>query len=358
MAAAGHDAVSEVPASRWDTADLSRFAAVSEPVAARQRCASFLADAELFDNGFFGVSPSEAATMDPQQRRLLECGYEALHGAAMRKAELLGSVTGVFLGIWNPEFGEVVARSPSLASSVYSATAATCSMAAGRLSFVLGLQGPCSSIDTACSSGLVASHGGLRALQTHECTAALALGVNMIFSQAAAVATAMAGMTSPRGRSHSFDNRADGYGRGEGCHAAVLQPSGDGIKPAKLSLLGSCVRQDGKSASLTAPNGQAQQALLRAALADGGVEPAALSAYEAHGTGTPLGDPIEVRSLAAAVLAARVPSPPLCVGSLKANCGHAEPAVGGAACALPTQRARGLDGAAGGRGGVSSFGYS
>ena len=196
---------------------------------------------------------------------------------------------------------KVVARSPSLASSVYSATAATCSVAAGRLSFVLGLQGPCSSIDTACSSGLVASHGGLRALQMHECAAALALGVNMMFSQASAVATAMAGMTSSRGRSHSFDSRADGYGRGEGCHAAVLQPSGDGDTPG-LSLLGSCVRQDGKSASLTAPNGQAQQALLRAALADGGVEPAALSAYEAHGTGTPLGDPIEVRSLAAAVL--------------------------------------------------------
>ena len=391
MAAAGHDAASEVPASRWDTSDLSRFAAVPETVAARQRCASFLADAELFDNGFFGVSPAEAAAMDPQQRRLLECGYEALHGAAMRKAELLGSVTGVFLGIWNPEFGEVVARSPSLASSVYAITAATCSLAAGRLSFVLGLQGPCSSIDTACSSGLVASHGSLRALQMHECTAALALGVNMIFSQAACISLAIAGMTSPRGRSHSFDSRADGYGRGEGCHAAVLQPSGDGDTPG-LSLLGSCVRQDGKSASLTAPNGQAQQALLRAAFADGGVEPAALSCYEAHGTGTPLGDPIEVRSLAAAVLAARAPSPPLCVGSLKANCGHAEPAAGlagllrlaaglleaqappnaqlrrinphvgsaveGVACALPTQLARGLDAAAGGRGGVSSFGYS
>merc|ERR1712185_80498 len=160
----------------------------------------------------------------------------------------------------------------------------------------------------------------------------------------------------------------------------------------QLPLIGSCVRQDGKSASLTAPNGQAQRALLRAALADGGVEAAALSCYEAHGTGTPLGDPIEVRSLAAAVLAARAPSPPLCVGSLKANCGHAEPAAGlaglfrlaagllearappnaqlrrinphvgsaveGVACALPTQLARGLDAAAGGRGGVSSFGYS
>ena len=205
-------------------------------------------------------------------------------------------------------------------------------------------------------------------------------------------------MSSATGRSHTFDSRADGFARGEGCTVAVLVTPGERVpasvphRGAGLVLRGSCVRQDGKSASLTAPNGQAQQALLRAALADGGVEPAALSAYEAHGTGTPLGDPIEVRSLAAAVLAARTPSPPLCVDSLKANCGHAEPAAGlagllrlaagllearappnaqlrrinphvgsaveGAACALPTQLARGLDAAAGGRGGVSSFGYS
>ena len=265
------------------------------------------------------------------------------------------------------------------------------SIAAGRLSFVLGLQGPCVSYDTACSAALVASHAALRALQLDECSPALSVGVNLMLLPGVGFSFAVAGMTSPTGRCHTFDAAADGYVRGEACCAAVLA-MGEESSGSGLSLLGSCVRQDGKSASLTAPNGQAQQALLRAALADGGVEPAALSCYEAHGTGTPLGDPIEVRSLAAAVLAARAPSPPLCVGSLKANCGHAEPAAGlagllrlaagllearappnaqlrrinphvgsaveGVACALPTQLARGLDAAAGGRGGVSSFGYS
>ncbi|EOD23041.1 polyketide synthase, partial [Emiliania huxleyi CCMP1516] len=219
--------------------------------------------------------------MDPQQRRLLEVGYEALHGAAMRKASLQGSLCGVFLGVWTPEFNDVLARSPA-ALSVYSATAAMCSVAAGRVSFVLGLQGPCLSYDTACSSSLAAAHGGMRALQLRECTAALALGVNMIFSQYASLGMARAGMTSPHGRSHSFDRRADGYGRGEGCHAAVLRLAAGGLQ----LLRGCVVRQDGRSASLTAPNGQAQQALVVAAVGESGLDAGEVSCYEAHGTGT------------------------------------------------------------------------
>ena len=388
LAAASSDGIGEVPPERWSVE--AALAGVDQVVGQRVRHGGFLSGAELFDNARFGVSPAEAAAVDPQQRLLLERGYEALHGAGMDKAALGGSLAGVFLGIAANDWQSVAAQSAS-AGACTPPPAGSMSVASGRLSFVLGLQGPCVSYDTACSAALVASHAALRALQLDECSPALSVGVNLMLLPGVGFSFAVAGMTSPTGRCHTFDAAADGYVRGEACCAAVLA-MGEESSGSGLSLLGSCVRQDGKSASLTAPNGQAQQALLRAALADGGVEPAALSCYEAHGTGTPLGDPIEVRSLAAAVLAARAPSPPLCVGSLKANCGHAEPAAGlagllrlaagllearappnaqlrrinphvgsaveGAACALPTQLARGLDAAAGGRGGVSSFGYS
>lgn len=198
------------------------------------------------------------------------------------------------------------------------------SIAAGRLSYTLGLHGPCVTYDTACSAALAAGHAALRALQLAECAVGLVLGVTLMLAPSIGTNCAVAGMTSARGRSHTFDKRADGYARSEACGGVALRPCGE--DRGVLGLLGSAVRQDGRSASLTAPNGLAQQSLLVAALHDANTSVDMLALNEVHGTGTALGDPIEVGSLVVAVLSAREVA--LAVGGVKANIGHAEPAAG------------------------------
>ena len=271
MSSRGVDTLSAVPPSRWEESDAVLALAARSPAMLH---GGFLASAELLDHSCFGISPAEAAVMDPQQRLLLEHSLCALHGAGTPKQQLMGSLTGVFVGVWACEYAEVLRESPA-GRSVYAATAATCSVVAGRVSFVLGLHGPCVSYDTACSSGLVACHSGRRALQHGECATDVVAGVNMIFSPSACAVTALAGMTSPTGRSHSFDARADGYARGEACAAGVLSGEAGSVTGAH-DVCGSAVRSDGRSASLTAPNGQAQQGLLRAALADASTRVASL----------------------------------------------------------------------------------
>jgi acyl transferase domain-containing protein/acyl carrier protein len=299
----------------------------------------------------------------------------------------------VFLGIAANDYADIVRSTPSLARNVYSATGSSHSVASGRISYVLGLNGPCISVDTACSAALAANHLALRALQREECNHALSLGVSMMLLPGVTISFATAGMLSAGGHCHTFDVRADGYVRGEACCAVTLRTCGGSDED--LQLLGSCVRQDGKSASLTAPNGQAQQALLCAALSDAGMRADAVALLEAHGTGTALGDPIETRSVAS-LLHGRNSHEALAVSSLKANGGHAEPCAGisgllsmcasllstatppnsqlrsinphveGAleevVCALPTQQSAApkCRSAIGGRftGGVDSFGYS
>ena len=321
--------------------------------------------------------------MDPCQRLVLEFGYAALHDAPLGRTELGGSLTGFFLGFSGTEFAQVLLASPA-GGSVYAATGSSGSIAAGRLSYTLGLHGPCVSYDTACSAALAAGHAGLRALQLAECGVGLVVGVTLMLAPGVGMSFAVVGMTSARGRSHTFDERADGYARGEACGGVALRGGmNDG---AVLGLCGSAVRQDGRSASLTAPNGQAQQGLLVAALQDASTSVDTLALNEAHGTGTALGDPIEAGSLVRAVLSAREKA--LAVGGVKANIGHAEPAAGmtgllklalglhaseaapnaqlrllnphvgdtlrGVAGALPVQLAAMTIGG----GGVSSFGYS
>ena len=269
--------------------------------------------------------------MDPQQRLLLESGYEALHTARLDRASLGGSLTGVFVGIAANEFAQLLAASPA-GASVYAATGSSHSIASGRLSYVLGLHGACAAYDSACSAALVALHAAVRALQGDECTRGLAAGVNLMLTPAVGASFALAGMTSPHGRSHTFDARADGYARAEACAAVSMAPSAAADTEGwKLSAVvqGCAVRSDGRSASLTAPNGQAQQGLLRAALADASTFADSVAMAEAHGTGTALGDPIEAGSLAGAVLSGRPAScSPVGVGGVKANIGHAEPAAG------------------------------
>jgi 3-oxoacyl-(acyl-carrier-protein) synthase len=321
MVMCGSDAIVQVPAARWD---LDAQPALHEPVSGRMRHGGFVRGAQLADNAAFAVSPAEAAAMDPCQRLLLERGYIALHDAALDRTALGGSLTGVFLGFLGTEFAQLLAASPA-GGSVYAATGSSASIASGRLSYALGLHGPCVSYDTACSAALVAGHAALRALQLAECSVSLIEGVNLVLAPGVGTSFAIAGMTSARGRSHTFDERADGYARGEAFGGVALRRGGDAAR-RELGLLGSAVRQDGWSASLTAPNGQAQRVLLVAAMRDAETSVDALALSEAHGTGTALGDPIEAGSLAAAVLTPR--EVPLAVGGVKANVGHAEPAAG------------------------------
>ena len=187
----GCDMSAEVPGTRWEQDETTAAMATRAP---SMRHGGFLRDAQWFDNSFFGVSPAEAAVMDPQQRLLLEQGYAALHDAGQRKQALMGSGTGVFVGLWACEYTEVLSSSPA-GESVYAATAATCSVVVGRVSFALGLHGPCISFDTACSSSLAASHAAMRGLQCSECGDALVAGVNMVFSRAASMICGVAGMT-------------------------------------------------------------------------------------------------------------------------------------------------------------------
>jgi len=324
MAACGGDETSEVPMDRWG---LGAFQRSSDLVERRVRYGAFLQNVDKFDNVRFSLSSAEASAMDPQQRLLLENGYSAMHSTAMDRSSLLGSGIGVYVGITACEWPTILQSCP-LAHSVYSATGGSHSIASGRLSFVLGLQGPCVSHDTACSSALVAHHAALRGIQLGECVGGLTASVNLMLLPAVSWSFAVAGMTSPNGKCHTFDSRADGYVRAEACCSLVLGLV-DAARPiSTISVLGSSVRQDGKSASLTAPNGQAQQMLVRDALNDAGVPPRLLCCYEAHGTGTPLGDPIEMRSFASSVLIDFSERCFLAVGSMKANAGHAEPTAG------------------------------
>ena len=280
----------------------------------RARLGAFMQGIDYFDHHTFAISRAEASCMDPQQRLLLEHDCTALHGAGFERSSLLGSDTGVYLGITSTEFAQYPTQ-----QSAYIGSVGHC-FAAGRLSFVLGLQGPCIAFDTACSSSLVAFHAALRALQSNECTLAVVSGVYAMLIPTVAVRYAQAGMTSISGRSRTFDKRADGFGRGEACAATILQC----LATSDVSVAEAAVRQDGKSASLTAPNGQMQRALIQAACKGAGAT--SIGCVEAHGTGTKLGDPTEVGAIAAAL--ARDCNHAINICSAKANMGHAEPAAG------------------------------
>ena len=341
-----------------DDVVLARGWVASSVAAARENAqyAGVLRGAVCFDPSLFDVSRSESSAMDPQQRLLLEHGYEALHDSGEDKVGLHGKSVGVEVGVYATDFHEILMRSPA-ATGVYAATGAALSIASGRLSYLLGLRGPSVSVDTACSSALVALHyaaNDLRGLAGFAMKSSvqnelhLAAGVNLMLVPSPSLVMAAAGMTSPTGRSHTFDRRANGFVRGEGCVAVTLaanikesratsrRPSavlssdrrGSGTATtASPQIQSVAVAQDGKSASLTAPNGQAQQQLLHAALRFAGSTRAELRSIEAHGTGTPLGDPIEAGSLKGA-LVGRDGGQPLVLGGVKGNSGHTESAAG------------------------------
>jgi len=323
----GGDAITLAPPTRWNPADVARLQAAGLSAAC---WGGFLDDVDQFDPAFFGISGREAAGMDPQQRLLLEVAWEALERAGQAPDGLAGSQTGVYVGICSSEYAWThIATGNDI--DPYATTGTAYSLVANRLSYLLNLRGPSMAIDTACSSSLVAAHLACNSLRTGECSLALVGGVNLTLFPEGSTALAKWGMLAGDGRCKTFDARADGYVRGEGCGVMVLkrlseaQAHGD---PVLAVIRGSAVNQDGRSAGLTAPNLLAQQAVLRQALANAGVAPGRIGYVEAHGTGTALGDPIEIESLTAVIGKPRANGRSCWVGSVKANIGHLEAAAG------------------------------
>jgi len=307
------DAIIEVPPERWTDPSAPRLGGfLHEPV-------------DGLDTDFFGISPREAVTLDPQQRLLLEVAWEALEHAAIDPRSLAGTSTGVFVGISGTDYAQRLPQSQRLEVSGYLATGNAASTAAGRLSFFLGTHGPSMAIDTACSSSLVSVHLAVQSLRRGESDVALAGGVNLILSPEMSIYLARAQALSPRGRCRTFDAGADGYVRAEGCGMVVLKRLSDARAAGDrvLALIaGSAVNHDGRTSGLTVPNGVSQQNVLERALDDARVDAAQVSFVETHGTGTPLGDPIEVQALG------RVFRSPLVLGAVKTNIGHLEAAAG------------------------------
>ncbi|MCW2248523.1 natural product biosynthesis luciferase-like monooxygenase protein/amino acid adenylation domain-containing protein [Azospirillum fermentarium] len=327
----GQDMVTEIPADRWDTA-AHYDPTPGTPGKTYARHGGFLRDVDRFDATFFGISAREAEGMDPQQRVLLEVAWEALEDAGLIPEQLAGSATGVFVGVTASDYGLLqVEHADDDYNNPYFNTGTPLNGCAGRLSYVLGFQGPCLAVDTACSSSLSAIHLACASLRAGECAQALAGGVNLILSPKLYVTLAAAGMLAPDGRCKTFDAAADGYVRGEGCGLVVLKRYRDAVAAGDriLALIrASAVNQDGASSGFTVPNGIAQQRLIRQVLGKAGLSPADIDYVEAHGTGTSLGDVIEVQALGTVLGQAAGRDRPLLLGSVKSNIGHLESAAG------------------------------
>jgi acyl transferase domain-containing protein/acyl carrier protein len=326
----GHDAVSEVPRDRWDI-DAYYDPDPDRPGKMSSRWSGFVDDIHGFDAAFFGISPREAAAMDPQQRLLLEVCWQALEHAGQAPAKLNGTLTGVYVGMSTSDYHQLLIARGDHAIDAYMASGSAHSIAAGRVAYCLGLQGPNVAVDTACSSSLVAVHLACQALRNRECNLALAGGVNAILSPQTTITLSKAHMMAPDGRCKAFDASANGFVRAEGCGIVVLKRLADAVAGGDRILCvirGSAINQDGRSSGITAPNGAAQERVIRRALAAAGVTPKEVGYVETHGTGTSLGDPIEAHALAAVFGGDRADTDPLLIGSVKTNLGHLEAAAG------------------------------
>lgn len=321
--------VVEVPLERWDNS-IYYDPDQDKPGRISTRFAGMLKDIDKFDAAFFRITPLEARTMDPQQRLLLEVAWEALENANIAPPTLVRSKTGVFIGIMGLDYGTNIMGSGDIEDiDAYFGTGNTLGLAAGRLSYVLKLNGPSFSLDTACSSSLVALHLACKSLRDKESDMAIVGGVNLILAPEVSISFSKAHLMAPDGRSKTFDALADGYVRGEGCGVVCLKTLSKAIKDGDLIIAlvrGSAVNHDGPSGGLTVPSAPAQEAVIRQALSMANLAPEDIDYIEAHGTGTSLGDPIEVGALSKIFTNPRLK--PLFVGSVKTNFGHLEAAAG------------------------------
>ena len=322
----GVDAVTPIPADRWDPslggADANAPGTLTTPRA------GLIDDIVGFDAEFFGIAPREATRMDPQQRVLLEVTWDALRDAGCRAETLRGSATGVFVAIYSDDYARnLYADWDSI--DAHTASGNSHGVAAGRISYMLDLRGPALAIDTACSSSLVAVHTACRSLREGETSLAIVGAASLLISPEQSVSLSRWGMMAPDGHCKVFDASADGWVRGEGAGALVLKrladALGDGDRVHAV-IRGTAVNQDGRSAALTAPNGLAQRALVRSALANARVAASRVTYIEAHGTGTSVGDPIELEALVDEI--GRSAGEPCVIGAVKANIGHLEAAAG------------------------------
>jgi acyl transferase domain-containing protein len=326
----GRDAVTEVPPERWDV-EAYYDPDPAAPGKTFSRHGSFLKDIDQFDPEFFGIAPREALGMDPQQRLLLEVVWEALENAGHNPAALSGSKTGVFIGIWSNDYSTLQVVNQAARLDMYFGAGNSHSIASGRISYILGLRGPCASIDTACSSSLLAAHMACRSLRMGECDLALAGGVNLMLSPQGTIIAGKGNMLSRDGRCKTFDASADGYVRGEGCGIVVLKRLSDAIAQRDhiyAVIRGSATNHDGRSNGLSAPSARAQEEVIRSALSDAKISPEEVHYIEAHGTGTYLGDPIEMQALGEVFERSHSRSHPLLVGTVKTNIGHLEACAG------------------------------
>jgi phthiocerol/phenolphthiocerol synthesis type-I polyketide synthase D len=322
----GTDAVTVVPPDRWD-AEAFYDPDPMAPGRMPTKWGAYLSDVAGFDADFFGISPREAVAMDPQQRVALEVAWEALENAGLRPDQLGETQTAVMLGVYYNEYQTAAGGNPETIDA-YSATGNAHSVTVGRIAYLLGLRGPAVAVDTACSSSLVSVHLACHSLRMRESDLALAGGVNLSLRPETQLALGKWGMLSPRGKCNAFDAGADGFVRGEGVGMVVLKRLTDAVRDGDRVLAvirGSAVNQDGRSNGLTAPNAPAQRDVIARALRAADVTAASVNFVETHGTGTPLGDPIEFDALAAVYGRGDVPC---ALGAVKTNFGHLEAAAG------------------------------
>ena len=326
LASAG-DAVSEIDDRRWST----RFyyhPDRSEPGKSYTWSAGLISGVDLFEPSFFGISPREAAQIDPQQRLLLELAWHAFEDAGIPPSKMSGSATGVYIGASTTDYSDLRIGDPAGADS-YFMTGSTLSILANRMSYVFDLRGPSLAVDTACSSSLVALHHACEAIRNKRIAAAIVGGINLLLAPYPFIGFSRAAMLSRRGRCFAFDERADGYVRGEGGAVIVLKPLADAIAAKDrihAVIRASAVNSDGRTIGLSLPSESAQASLLRAVYQTAGIAPDDLAFFEMHGTGTAAGDPIEAAAVGHSLGQRR--SIPLPIGSVKTNIGHLEPASG------------------------------
>ncbi len=321
----GDDLVTEIPADRWDADELFDTES-GVPGRSVSKWGAFIDDVTGFDPDFFGINEREATAMDPQHRLLLETSWEAVEQAGFTPASLSGSATGVFIGMSHDDYAMVTSDAGAF-DQAYAFTGNPFSMASGRISHALGLHGPSLTMDTACSSSMVAVHQAVRSLQDGESEMALAGGVMLMLDQRLYASASGQGMLSATGRCHSFDVAADGFVRSEGCGIVVLKRLEDAQRDGDrvfAVIRGTASNQDGRTDNILTPSGDAQVAVFRAALAAADVDPTTVGMFEAHGTGTPVGDTIEYKSVSTVYGT----EGRCALTSVKSNFGHAESAAG------------------------------